>query len=193
MSGRVLAITIIGFFGLAFTHRALAGPPLICHPIEIGNAKSLPWGGGNGFDSDPKYDVKRVTADTLELLNPQTDVLVRMETMRRATLYVRENRAAALELFSALQARVLDAEAGGEPDGLAWFDAGYLAQTYAQLGIETNGKGQGPVGYDWAEKGLALRGNDPGMEFALALMTFNGHGKNNLAAERPDHDAHVRK
>ena len=28
---------------LGFTTFAQAGPPLICHPIEIGQAKSLPW------------------------------------------------------------------------------------------------------------------------------------------------------
>src|SRR2546422_8717270 len=37
-----LAISIVAVL-LGFTTFAQAGPPLICHPIEIGQAKSLPW------------------------------------------------------------------------------------------------------------------------------------------------------
>ncbi len=44
MKARMVLRTAIGttaiLIGLGSV--ALAGPPLICHPIEIGNAKSLP-------------------------------------------------------------------------------------------------------------------------------------------------------
>ena len=66
----------------------LAGPPLICHPFEIGTAASLPFGAGRNWNSPlSTYDVNRLTADTLRLLNPETPMLVRMETLRRATIY----------------------------------------------------------------------------------------------------------
>ena len=37
-----LAISVVAIL-LGLTTSAHAGPPLICHAIEIGQAKSLPW------------------------------------------------------------------------------------------------------------------------------------------------------
>ena len=73
---------------LGFTTFAFAGPPLICHPIEIGQAKSLPWVDFNHKGS-MDYDLKNLSRDTLAILNSRTPVLVRMETLRRATIYAR--------------------------------------------------------------------------------------------------------
>jgi hypothetical protein len=36
---------------LGFTTFAQAGPPLICHPIEIGQGKSLPWVDGEALST----------------------------------------------------------------------------------------------------------------------------------------------
>src|SRR5258706_4459854 len=73
-----------------------AGPPLICHTIEIGQAKSLPWISHSwNLSGGENYDTKNLVRDTLEILAPGTPVLVRMETLRRATLYARKDPVAA--------------------------------------------------------------------------------------------------
>jgi hypothetical protein len=87
----------------------------------------------------------------------------------------------------------MDAEAAGQPDGMAWFDAGYLAQCYAQLGISTGWKGSEPIGYDWATKGSEIRGSDASMEFALALMTVYARSSDQKWAKHADHEGHLRK
>src|SRR5882672_3899519 len=66
---------------------ALAGPPLICFPFEIGTAKSLPIGTGGWHAIDNRYDTSHLVDDTLALLTPKTSIVTRMETLRRATLY----------------------------------------------------------------------------------------------------------
>jgi hypothetical protein len=107
-----------------------AGPRLICHTIEIGQAKSLPWISHNwNLSGGETYDTENLVHDTLEILSPETPVLVRMETLRRATLYARKDPVAAKELFAKLRARATSAESSGHPDALAWFDIGYLAET----------------------------------------------------------------
>src|SRR2546425_11709298 len=121
------ALTLIAAM-LSFAVIAQAGPPLICHTIEIGQAKSLPWISHNwNLSGGENYDTKYLVRDTLEILAPSTPVLVRMETLRRATLYARRDPIAAKELLARLHARATSAESSGHPDALAWFDAGYLA------------------------------------------------------------------
>src|SRR6266478_5891777 len=160
-----------------------AGPPLICHTIEIGQAKSLPWishswnlGGGEN------YDTKNLVRDTLGILTPDTPVLIRMETLRRATLYARKDPVAAKELLARLHARATSAESSGHPDALAWFDAGYLAEAYKQwigqswmrVSKDEQNPAAGVDGYALVKKAPALRGSDPQMEFAAALITLSG-------------------
>jgi hypothetical protein len=60
---------------LGFTTVAFAGPPLICHPIEIGQAKSLPWVDLNYHKGDANYDPKNLTRDTLAILDSNPSVL----------------------------------------------------------------------------------------------------------------------
>jgi hypothetical protein len=162
---------------------AQAGPPLICHPIEIGQAKSLPWISHSwNLTGSENYDVKNLVRDTLDILGPDTPVLVRMETLRRATLYARKDPLVAKELLARLHARATSAESSGHPDALAWFDAGYLAETYKQwIGqnwMRVNKDEQNPAagvdGYALVGKAIALRGADPQMEFAAALITLSG-------------------
>jgi hypothetical protein len=176
---------------LCFANVALAGPPLICHTIEIGDARSLPWISHSwNLDGGESYDTQNLVRDTLELLGPNTPVLVRMETLRRATLYARKDPVAAKELLARLQARAASAEASGHPDALAWFDVGYLAETYSQwigrpwmrVNKDEQNPGAGVDGYALVEKALALRGPDPQMEFAAALITLSGH-----PSEHPEH------
>jgi len=168
---------------LCLATAAKAGPPLICHTIEIGQAKSLPWISHDwNLSGAENYDTKNLVRDTLEILGPNTPILIRMETLRRATLYARKDPLAAKELLNRLQARVSSAESSGHPDALAWFDSGYLAETYQQWigrnGMRLSKDEQNPAagvdGYALVKKALALRGADPQMEFAAALMTLSG-------------------
>jgi hypothetical protein len=179
---------------LCFAGVALGGPPLICHTIEIGDAKSLPWVSHSwNLDGGESYDTQNLVRDTLELLGPNTRVLVRMETLRRATLYARKDPVAAKELLARLQARAASAESSGHPEALAWFDVGYLAETYSQwIGrpwMRVNKDEQNPAagvdGYAIVEKALALRGPDPQMEFAAALITLSIH--------QTEHGEHAQK
>jgi len=161
---------------LGFTTVALAGPPLICHPIEIGQAKSLPWVEFNQRGSTD-YDLKNLSQDTLAILDSRTPVLVRMETLRRATIYARQDPQAAKELITRLQARAANSDAAGRPDALAWFDVGYLAELYKQwMGKGEPNPAAGIDGYSWVRKAISLRGSDPEMEFAAALITLTSPG-----------------
>jgi hypothetical protein len=176
---------------LCFASIAQAGPPLICHTVEIGQAKSLPWISHNwNLGGSESYDSKNLVRDTLEILAPDTPVLVRMETLRRATLFARKDPLAAKELLARLHARATSAESSGHPDALAWFDVGYLAETYKQwigrnLPHLTDGMRMDPNpaanvdGYALVKKALDLHarsqnGDDPQMEFAAALITLSG-------------------
>ncbi len=168
---------------LCFANVAQAGPPLICHTIEIGQAKSLPWISHNwNLSGGENYDTKNLVRDTLEILGPDTPVLVRMETLRRATLYARKDPVAAKELLARLHSRATSAESSGHPDALAWFDAGYLAASYKQwLGqswMRVSTAEQNPAagvdGYALVKKALGMRGPDAQMEFAAALITLAG-------------------
>jgi hypothetical protein len=159
---------------LGFTTFAFAGPPLICHPIEIGQAKSLPWVEFNHKGS-MDYDLKNLSRDTLAILDSRTPVLVRMETLRRATIYARLDPQAAKELITRLQERATNSTAAGRPNGLAWFDIGYLAEAYQQwLGKSEPNPAAGLDGYSLVRKAISLRGSDPEMEFAAALITLSG-------------------
>lgn len=173
---------------LLLANRAQAGPPLVCHVFEIGQAKSLPLGSHSwNLSGSENYDTRNLVKDTLEILRPTTPVLVRMETLRRATLYARKDPLAAKELLAKLYSRASSAESAGHPDALGWFDAGYLVETYKQWigrdlphltdGMRMNANpASGVDGYAMVKKAIALRGDDAQMEFAAALMTLAGPG-----------------
>jgi hypothetical protein len=165
---------------------ALAGPPLICHPFEIGNARSLPWAGGSGNWNTPDkhYDISRLVQDTLALLTPNTPVLVRMETIRRASIYAiwpadakigasEKNQMIAADLLARFKARTT--EAGAKSDkknaALALFDFGCLAECYKQLAWSSPkpSLASGFDGYAMIVKAIEIRGGDPEMEFGAAL------------------------
>ncbi len=175
---------------------AIAGPPLICHAVDIGTANSLPWtSSGWNLSGQETYDVSHLVPDTLALLAPSTPVLVRMETLRRATLYAQKRTAIAMELLMRLEARTRE----NPKDALAAFDFGYLAECYKQASWltqhtdwlkATEGVGNARAnvamkidGYEWVRKAIVLRGSDPQMEFAAALMTTEG--------ARSEHNQHL--
>ncbi len=66
---------------------APVGPPTLCHPFEIGDAKSLPWGEG-AFERHAGYDLEQLPHDTYDVLLRSDDPLVHAETLRRAVLYL---------------------------------------------------------------------------------------------------------
>ena len=108
-----------------------------------------------------------------------------METLRRATLYARQDPQVAKELLTRLHARAANSDASNL-GALAWFDVGYLAETYKQwMGKGEPNPASGLDGYGWVKKAISLRGSDPEMEFAAALITLTG-------SER-DHSDHVEK
>jgi hypothetical protein len=172
-----------------------AGPPLICHPYAIGTAKSLPGGSKDShwLGVDKSYDRKNVAADTLALLTPESPIIVRMETLRRAAIYATaemrgwqkdgytaEDRAISLGLLEKLQARAK--EASSSKRALALFDAGFFAETLRQTNMDP-----GIDGYALIAEAAKLRSGDPEIEFALALASTSAKPK-----QRDDHLARAR-
>src|SRR5262245_38940039 len=92
----ILATTVL----IAIGSPIFAGPPLVCHPIDIGTAESLPFANPPS-DVDHNYDTRNLVTDTLKRLSPDTPVLVRMETIRRAVMYVQRNSVLAGDLLIA--------------------------------------------------------------------------------------------
>ena len=171
---------------LCFATVVQAGPPLICHTIEIGQAKSLPWISHSwNLSGGENYDVKNLVRDTWKF--SVRTLLCWCEWKRFDAPHSTRARIplVAKELLARLHARATAAESSGHPDALAWFDAGYLAETYKQwlgqnLPHMTDGMRMDPNpaagvdGYSLVKKAIALRGADPQMEFAAALITLSG-------------------
>lgn len=152
---------------------ALAGTPIICNPLDIGTARSLPWNtAAKGWDgADPSYKAAaNLVTDTLALLTPQTPVKVRMETIRRAAIYAARDAKLAGELSTKLQARANTA--GG---ALAWFDAGYWIESVRQISPMYGAQLlPGQDGYPMVKKAVAL-GGAPGMDDAVErIEMFRG-------------------
>ena len=177
----------------ALASPALAGPPLVCFPFDIGTARSLPWApdtGWKGTRSD--YDVSKLTKDTTSLLSSSTPIVVRMETLRRAALYATRDAAVAKDLLDQLNQHAREARGNGRPRALALFDAGYLIEVYKQVGpisAKTGELATSLDGYAMVRQSLALSGNDPAIEFAAALMTSDGGG----GAVHTEHVRHARE
>jgi len=159
---------------------ALAGPPLICHPFETGGGKLVAWGTGAGWNTpDHSYDIKKLVADTSAVLSAEAPLLSRMENMRRATIYAMRDPAIAQELLKTVMARALSTTT----DGRAWFDAGYLIESYKQA-VHLRGTSKPELrawaavdetirvdGYGWVKKAMAMSGPSAEMELAASLMT----------------------
>ena len=155
-----------------------AGTPLICHPYTIGAAKSLPGSDGDWKGVNPNYDRTHLVRDTLALLAPETPVIVRMETLRRAAIYATagmrgwsskngfnaEDRANVTALLEKLRERSQAAK--GSEVALAIFDVGFFIETLRHTGVDRS-----LDGYELIVKARELRGPDADMEFALALAS----------------------
>jgi len=159
---------------------ALAGPPLICHPFETAGGGLIAWGSGPGWNTpDRSYDVKRLVADTNAILSVDAPILTRMENMRRATIYAMRDPVIAQELLKTVMARALSTTT----DGRAWFDAGYLIESYKQAthlreDRRPELRAWAAVdetlrvdGYNWVKKSMSMSAANAEMEFAASLMT----------------------
>jgi hypothetical protein len=172
----VVAVVVLGVLAL-FAPVAQAGPELVCWPFDIGNARSLPWSGANWHDGRADYDLKNLAADTTALLGPDTPVLIRMETLRRAAIYAQKDSQAARDLFARLSSR-MESAGTGRSDSLAYFDLGYFTAAYKQAGMN-----HPPVdfsskldSYELIIRAVKSRGSDPEMEFGAALVaSVSGH------------------
>lgn len=178
----VRLLTLLVLVGLAAP--AAAGPPLLCHPFEIGGAASLPWDGtGAYWRGRAGYRIQDVVRDTEALLTPGAPVIVRMETLRRAAIYASADAQVAERLYATLEARLKQSEAAGRPDATAMFDVAYLTETYRQIAdldrFTSEFQGRGSAlraiigqrdGYALVTRVLALGGSDASIEFAAALM-----------------------
>ncbi|HLK17494.1 MAG TPA: hypothetical protein VKT81_01020 [Bryobacteraceae bacterium] len=153
---------------LATMFVAQAGPPLICHPYAIGDAKSLPWSASTrDWDAtDPAYNTQNLANDTLQLLDQSPSVLVRMETLRRAVIYGGKNHSAARALLAQLKERE-----SAKPTANAYFDYGYFLSSMSQIQwLYKEDLAAGVDGYQFVEKALALEPNSAELHFAAALM-----------------------
>ncbi len=189
---RTLALAALTACALLAPTRLFAGPPLICHPYDIGSAASLPTG-NNRFGLSPTYDRTRLVADTLAVLKPDVPVLVRMETLRRAAIYATGNlrtwngqnythvdKELAAALIAKLQERTTAADTGAR--ALALFDLGFFSESVRQTGLD-------PAldGYALLRKAAESIRDNPDIEFALALASMSPQ-----RAEHTDHLARAR-
>ena len=179
---RIAPLVVVGL--VIGAQPALAGPPLLCHPFDIGSARSLPWNDtGAWWNGRSDYDVRNLVADTQALLTPATPVIVRMETLRRAAIYASRDAHVATQLLRALNDRAQREGGAGNGEPLAPFDAGYLTETLRQISLlagetefRTNANLARQVigsadGYPLVSRSLSLRPDDPALDFAAALMT----------------------
>src|SRR5262249_54376168 len=173
-----------------FQQTALAGPPLLCHPFEIGNAKSLPWAGNEWRDVKKDYDLNRLVDYTVNLITNDVPVILRMETMRRATIYsvwgIKDEKVGYpvkdLKIANELLTRLLARAQKMKGDALALFDAGYFAESYKQA---AGSLPQALDGYELVVKAINLRNGDPEMNYAAALIT--------LFPARSTHQQHLQR
>lgn len=178
---------------------AMAGPPLLCHPFDIGSAKSLTWDNSHGWQGRiGATNMKTLVADTEALLTPDTPVIVRMETLRRAALYASTDTQIATELFTRIQARAATAKQGA----LETFDAGYLIETFRQISDRhgwTRDDGRqiqsaalksmlgNANGEAMVQQTLTARNGEPALEFAAALIAASYKGR------QADYQKHAQK
>jgi hypothetical protein len=179
-----LVLTTLICLGV-FQQKALAGPPLLCFPFEIGNEKSLPWEGSTWRATKADYDINRLVDDTLALLTNEKPVIARMETLRRATIYAMNDKQIAAQLYSRLMDRTRTAK--GPALSLALFDAGYLVETYKQTGHfnQNANLADGVDGYALVIKAIELQKGNSEMEFAAALISYY--------PKRNNHNEHIQK
>ena len=132
-------------------------------------------------------------------------VIVRMGTLRRATIYAMRDRNIATQLIATITKRAYALERDGRPDALAWLDAAYLVEAMREVasldqmtdntsfrnGVRAvQGLTAGADGYALILKSLELRPDDASIQFAAALIAERDRGS---AGHPPKFDQHARK
>jgi hypothetical protein len=179
-SFRLLSITGLV---LAIAAPVLAGPPLLCHPFDIGTAQSLPWNGTNGwFQGRANYPIKQLVTDTEAILQPGTPVVVRMETLRRAAIYASQDPAVASALLDRLSEKARTNS--NASNALPALDAAYLIEALHQitmLGQSADFRDRIPGvtrvlaardATPFVEQAVRARPDDPAIAFAAALISL---------------------
>ncbi len=149
-----------------------AGPPLICHPFSIDDAKCIAWGNGP-FDAPRIRDSEKWIDEVVAVLDGSDVAIVHMETLRRATIACARTTTSS-SLLARLLARALNAEASGKPDAFALFDVGFFAQSLDQYGSDSSagcGVKKGIIGYAYISRAMEVAPNNAQFQFAAALMT----------------------
>ncbi|MFG0331121.1 MAG: hypothetical protein ACF8PN_14635 [Phycisphaerales bacterium] len=167
MSVWIRRIVAAGLVTAALSAAAAAGPPLICHELECGSSKVLAIPSG-----ERNYIESKLQSDLIALLQSDTPLLARMESMRVATIAVSERPAIAMSILAELQGRALNANSNDRAHALALFDAGYLVECYRVYGL-VDRDNTTLDGYGWAKRAQTMYDGGPEMEFGLALMTFD--------------------
>ena len=180
---RSLFTAFVAIAALAAARPVQAGPPLLCHPFDIGSAASLPWTGvSSWFDGKADYRLSGLVTDTEALLAPSTPVVVRMETLRRASIYAGRDPQIASALLERLSAKVQHSKDAGRPDALALMDLAYVTEALRQItliGGVTGYKDRVSAihdlirdrdGWQYMKASLAALPDDPGLQFAAALI-----------------------
>jgi hypothetical protein len=183
MRSRFLAGAAVVLGGLIAATPALAGPPLLCHPFDIGTAQSLPWSESNDwFRGAGNYDIHTLVTDTEALLTPSTPVIVRMETLRRAVIYASQDAAVTHALIQRMNERATAAESAGHPSALAYLDAAYVTEAVHEVTMleqmsefrhrvaPLRGLAAPGAGYGLIKKSLAIDPDDSCLQFAAALI-----------------------
>ena len=196
---KVRSISYAAYFlaTLFFATSAMAGPPLLCHSFDIGDAKSLPWISHSwNLTGSESYDTKNLSGDTLAILNSDGTVLIHMETLRRAALYGQNSPAEVKQLLLKLIARADAAAKNTDARALALFDEGYFAATLDQvhwIKKDFGNPAQGLEAYGLVKEAIRLSNNNAQMNFAAALITLDnpsadqqGHAKMALAGAQSD-------
>jgi len=125
----------------------------------------------------------------MSLLGNDVPVIVRMETLRRATVYSRQDGKLAAALLESLRSRAEKSASTGEGHDavMASFDLAYLAETYRQAGLVSTASREaywkfaqaapGVNGYAIIQR-LIAQGGGPEMEFAAALIASDKRNPN---------------
>ncbi|MCA9297061.1 MAG: hypothetical protein KC983_11100 [Phycisphaerales bacterium] len=159
---------------------AFAGPPAVCKPIDIGDASTLPLA-ELPMKTSKTYDRAKLITDVIAILDKHQaddDVFIHMETLRRATLYVRHDRAMANALRQTILTRLDTAPKGART--LRLLDAGFLTQAFEQAGlplVKPTGEDAGIVGYAWIREALEAAPDNGRLEFAAAVVTASASAR----------------
>jgi len=143
------------------------GPPTICFPITIADeSKTVPLSRDDAALADVPLD--RVV---LASLDGTTDVLSRMETLRR-TFGLARSDAERLAITNALEHRVVLSELEASPKNtadraLAWFTLGYWRQIFAEGSREGFAEDSA-----YMNKALAIDDTNAAMNFGAAIASF---------------------